>query len=271
LFSLQPPPDIVRRLAPLDGLALRLMLAGVLLEPVYLANHARILTLLHWTLVLANGRRPPTKNDLTGLFAAMSDHPSFSDEDPPEDAFVDIVWVPQWELRIFPGLYTGAGFHLQRLLDTAEEAGDDVTDAAGIRDVLALLRLSEAIAARCGLAAGAFEESEPRARLRPSSRRAFELGALTCFRAEELKALGIAREQLNRFALQPTPSLLDQPFGGTDLEHFPLIQWEDGVQVLSPPGVVGAAMAHMVLSLGPSLAESLYQPPLSFSADGPLS
>ena len=233
------------------------MLAGLLLEPCYLANHARILTLLHWTLVLANGQRPPTKNDLTGLFAAMSDHPAFSYEDPPEDTFVDIVWAPQWRLRIFPGIYTGAGFHLQRLLDTAEEAGD-VADAAGVRDVLALLRLSEAIAARRGLAAGAFEESEPRARLRPNARSALELGALTCFRDEDLKALGIAREQLNRFILQRTPELLDQPFGGTDLEHFPLIEWDDGLQVMSPPGVVGAAIAHMVLSLGPSLAESLY-------------
>jgi hypothetical protein len=65
---------------------------------------------------------------------------------------------------------------------------------------------------------------------------------LTCFRAEELKALGIAREQMNRFVLQTTSELLDQPFGGTDLEHFPLIEWKDGLQVLSPPSLVGAAM-----------------------------
>ncbi|WP_192439403.1 hypothetical protein [Ensifer sp. ENS03] len=234
------------------------MLAGILLEPAYLANHARVLTLLHWTLVLANGRRPPVKNDLTGLFAAMSHHPAASSEDPPEDSFVDIVWTPQSGFRIFPGIYTGAGFHLQRLLDVAQQAEDSVADAAHVRDVMALLRLSETIASRCGLEAGAFEESEPRASLRPNSRHALKLGALTCFSAEELNALGIEREQLNRFVLQPTPYLLEQPFGGTDLEHFPLLEWEGGVQVLSPPGLVGAAIAHMVLALGPPLAESLY-------------
>lgn len=239
-------------------MALRLMLAGILLEPVYLANHARILTLLHWTLVLANGQRPPTKNDLTGLFAAMSKHPAASYEDPPEDVFVDIVWTPQSGFRIFPGIHYGAGFHLQRLLDTAERAGDNVADASGVRDVLALLRLSEAVADRRGLAADVFEESEPRARLRPNSRRALDLGALTCFSAEELNALGIEREQLNRFVLQSTPMLLNQPFGRTELERFPLMEWKDGLQVLNPPGLANAAVAHMVLSLGPSHAESLY-------------
>jgi hypothetical protein len=258
LFSLQPPVDIARRLASIDGESLRLILAGILLEPAYLANHARILTLLHWTLVLANGRRPPVKNDLTGLFAAMLHHPAALSEDPPEDAFVDIVWTPQSGFRIFPGIYTGAGFHLQRLLDTAQQAEDNVADATGLRDVMALLRLSETIASRCGLAAGAFEESQPRASLRPNSRHALKLGALTCFRAEELNALGIEREQLNRFVLQPTPDLLEKPFGATDLEHFPLLEWEDGVQVLSPPSLIVAAIAHMVLALGPSLAESLY-------------
>lgn len=188
----------------------------------------------------------------------MSHHPAALSEDPPEDAFVDIVWTLQSGFRIFPGIYTGAGFHLQRLLDTAQQAEDNVADATGVRDVMALLRLSEAVASRCGLAAGAFEESQPRASLRPSSRHAFKLGALTCFRAEELKALSIEPEQLNRFVLRPTPDLLEQPFGGTDLEHFPLKEWEGGVQVLSPPGLVGAAIAHMVLALGPSLAESLY-------------
>ncbi|WP_292634487.1 hypothetical protein [Mesorhizobium sp.] len=239
-------------------MTLRLMLAGILLQPAYLANHARILTLLHWTIVLANGRRPPVRNDLTVLFSAMSDHPAILSEDPPEDSFVDIVWTPQSGLRIFPGIYTGAGFHLQRLLDTAQQAEDNIAGAAGVRDVMALLRLSETIASRCGLVAGVFEESQPRASLRPHSRRALKLGALTCFNAEELKALGIERERLKRFILQPTPGLLEQPFGGTDLEHFPLIEWEGGVQVLSPPSLVGAAIAHIVLSLGPSHAESLY-------------
>ncbi len=234
------------------------MLAGLLLDPAYLANHARILTLLHWALVLANGRRPPVKNDLTGLFTAMSHHPAALSEDPPEDVFVDIVWTLESGFRIFPGIYTGAGFHLQRLLDTAQQAEDNVADATGVRDVMALLRLSEAVASRRGLAAGAFEESQPRASLRPSSRHAFKLGALTCFRAEDLIALGIEPEQLNRFVLRPTPDLVEQPFGATDLEHFPLIEWEGGVQVLSPPGLVSAAIAHMVLGLGPSLAESLY-------------
>ncbi|WID99675.1 hypothetical protein QO058_30200 (plasmid) [Bosea vestrisii] len=259
MFSLRPPPAIIRSLTPLDGVALRLMLTGLLLEPAFLANHARILTLLHWTLVLAKGRRPPTKNDLTVLFAAMSDHSSFSYEDPAEDVFVDIVWTPQWGLRIFPGMYTGVGFHLQRLLDTAEQAGDDVADISGVRDVVALLRLSESLAARRRLEVGAFAESEPGTQLRPNVRRAFKFGSLALFRAEELDVLSIEREQLNRFVLQPTRRLLEQPFGGTDLDHFPLIECEDGLQVLSPSGLANAAVAHLVFSLGPSHAETLYQ------------
>ncbi|TRC73985.1 hypothetical protein FJV80_29735 [Mesorhizobium sp. WSM4310] len=258
MFSLQPPVDIARLLAPLDGTTLRFMLTGILLEPAYLANHARILTLLHWALVLANGRRPPVKNDLTGLFAAMSDHPAALSEDPPENVFVDIVWTTQSGFRIFPGIYTGAGFHLQRLLDTAQQEEDNVADATAVRDVMALLCLSEAVASRCGLPAGAFEESQPRASIRPNSRHAFKLGAFTSFRAEELNALGIEAAHLKRFVLQPTPDLLEQPFGATDLENSPLIEWEGGVQVLSPPGLVAAAIAHMVLALGPSLAKSLY-------------
>ncbi len=171
---------------------------------------------------------------------------------------MDIVWTPEFGLRIFPGIYTGAGFHLQRLLDTAEQAGDDVADAAGVRNVITLLRLSEVLVARRGLAAGAFEESEPTAALRPNSRRAFELGTLTCFRAKELALVGIEREHLNSFVLQSKATLLDQPFGRSDLQRSPLMEWEDGVQVLSPPGLVAAAIPHLVLSLGPSHAENLY-------------
>lgn len=257
MFSLDASDAIAQRLKPLDPEALSVVLTGLLLSPEHHAHYSRIYTLLHWALALADGQRLPTRGQLIELFGMMESHPARLSEDPPEELFTDEVWTDERRFRIFPGLYHGAAYHLQRLLICVDpgEAGP----AVGVRRTLALLALSDALAERNGYVAGLPGDVSPRAPIRPDLRAASRRGETATFGVDDLAALGVSTDDLEPFILEDTSDLLSDMFGTTSLEHRPLVRSGSGVRVLSPPTLSAAARAHLVLALGPGAAERFYE------------
>jgi hypothetical protein len=68
-------------------------------------------------LVTARGHKRVTRKELAGLLNGFEDHAAAQSEDPAEDVFVSAVSTPTGQFRIFNGIYAGADYNLQRLLD----------------------------------------------------------------------------------------------------------------------------------------------------------
>src|SRR6476620_1851012 len=73
-------------------------------------------------------------------------------EDPPEDVFVSNVITPNGNFRIFEGTWESSDFYLQTILSVVETLPDNDASRQLRREVLAILKLSEEVAARRGLA-----------------------------------------------------------------------------------------------------------------------
>ena len=117
MFAFDVPLKLLRQIARFSRNDLIDKLVGLGLSPEYQANAARIETLIQIALVEAHGRKRATRNDLTKLLNGFGDHAAVHHEDPAEDVFVSAVSSPTGQFQIFNGIYPGADYSFQRLLD----------------------------------------------------------------------------------------------------------------------------------------------------------
>jgi hypothetical protein len=219
-------------------------LVGLSLSPEYQSNHLRILTLLQVALVRATGKRRASCSNLASMLNGLRDHDAGRNEDPAEDVFVSGVSTPDGDFKIFNGIYTGADFSLQRVLDAVLSQDFPAHDllAEGCR---ALLTLSNAIAQRCGFSANEYAPSQQwqdrwPVRLSPLIKR----GRAVRFSPAELSELSVRREHLSPFLLEKVDGLLDAPYGYTALGRRPLLSDGTGVTIPIPSLISPALRLH---------------------------
>ncbi|HXP73745.1 MAG TPA: hypothetical protein VN823_06330 [Stellaceae bacterium] len=145
-------PTLCERLKECDPISLAGAFGGLLVLPELQSNCIRLEVLVHLSLALGAGSGTANELLVTELFAAVGSGPCGRAEDPAEDVFVASIGTPRGNFRVLEGIWESGGFFLQRFLDAVEKMPkgsgyDDLRES-----IYSLLRLSDAVCARAGLA-----------------------------------------------------------------------------------------------------------------------
>jgi hypothetical protein len=222
--------------------------AGLLTAPELQANCYRLEYLVHLAIAYCEGKDKPTQDLVQRTFKILGDGVCGMAEDPVEDVFVSLVNTPRGNFRVLEGIREGHGFHLQRILDVVERMPLKQPFLGIHHGVEALLKLSEAVAERAGLAEGTLGQEMP-LRAVPNGllhqvppRRQF-----IQFSQSDLKRLQIPASLLSDFGFRPSlrRTILNQAPGHTEIERRPVIFQHDDAYLLLPTAV-GSAITRFV-------------------------
>ena len=267
MLTLDVPLELFKQVARYERADLLDKLVGLGLSPEYHANAARIEILIYVALTGARGKKRATRNELAALLNGLGDFIR-RNEDPAEDVFVSAVSMPIGQFRIFNGIFAGADYSLQRLLD-AVLSRDFSTREAIERQCAALLRLSEAVARRCNFAINQFAESRYWRTDWPLSLPVLTArGAATHFAYRDLIELGVDPADLEPFCIHSLDGLLDDAFGEIKLHRWPIIKTDSGIHLPIPSFVSPALRLYLAQAISsgviPSKAVEVFHSSLIF-------
>ena len=151
--------------------------------------------------------------------------------------------------RILQGDCEASDYHLQGIIDVllSEELPKDCNRI--LQPVLALLALSEEVAARMGLPRWHLESGSPQADIRlPSNDALRRAASAICFSEDQLEEMGIRPELLAPFILRDAdrPGILAQAIGNTSLERRPLVRVGRKL-ILALPNGISPAIRRFVI------------------------
>jgi hypothetical protein len=233
---------VVRSLARYDYESIAPVVAGFLTFPSYHANTLRLDIMCHLARYACNGTRQADR-DVLVLCAGrhLSDSELIRLEDPVEDTFIGNVSSHYGNFRLFRGIEESGDYWVASILKVFEEPNLPPPIQLLADQILALLRLSEAVVQRRGFNRYLFGGNEfLRRRLEiPQWRELTSASQAVIFSLNELAGLGISVEHLAPFIFEQADRarLLDQTTGHSDLQRFPLARL-DGKIVLTAPHAV---------------------------------
>lgn len=242
-------PTLLKEFRKLDPAVTAASFAALLTAPELQANCYRLEYLVHLAVAYCNGQARPTQDLIQRAFKILGVGVCGMAEDPAEDVFVSLVSTPRGNFRVFEGIHEGNGFHLQRILNVVETMPQEEPFERIRNAVEAVLRLSEALAKRAGLAAGDLGQELPlkdipKGALQkiPARRQNIQ------FSNSDLEQLGMSRSLLSEFAFGPglRSLILSQSPGDTELERRPLV-FHNGAALLLLPTAVGPALTRFVI------------------------
>ena len=245
-------PGIVRRLAKYSLSSVAAALGGMLTRPELHPCTARLEALCHLAALACRGTEPvPAANLRDWLNGSLLADDVARAEDPVEDVFVSCVVSWTGTSRIFEGIWEGNDFYLQSCLAALNDPGIRSVREQVFGPVRALLRISDAVAARGGLPRHTCSQGRPRARIPVTRTGVAEHGARVTFDRTALDGMGIGMADLATFVFDASRagSLLDQTIGHTDLERRPLVVGRDGSLLLALPTAVSAAIRRFVMEV----------------------
>src|ERR1700687_392219 len=241
--------ETVAALGGLEPLQTAAEFGRLLALPGFQANCLRLEVLVHLSVAYCHGKAVPTAQFIRNSFDGLGKGHCGRMEDPAEDMFVSLVNTPRGNLRIFEGIREGAGFHLQRILDIIEGMPDR-EPFNRIRDcVEALLKLSEAVAARLGVRANSLGQEIPLAKMPKAIVDQLGTGTrLLRFEETDLRRLRLSIELLADFVFnfEEASRLRAQTVGHTDLERRPLARHDACLHLLLPTAI-SSAITRMLI------------------------
>lgn len=227
--------------------------------PVFATATVRLEVLANLACLHCRGDAAPTSDDLRRwVNDVLGGLPLQRLEDPLEDVVVSSVRTPSGNYRLVEGTWELADANLQDAVDvlTALPPGGD--RARVVREIRALLALSEAECARAGVARWAVpEEVLPRREVLPETLAVEDLGRRATFTPSELDVLGVDVDDLGPFVWLPAAPpkakrrkrVVNQPRGRDEappLERRPVTLFGDRVVLACPPSVSAAARSHVL-------------------------
>lgn len=225
------------------------LVAGLLTQPALQANTLRIELLIHLLVAFSVGSRKPSRREITRWLNFELGSTVFTlIEDPPEDVFLSNVAKSEGNFRVFEGLWESSDFYLQRVVNVVETLPEKEDCRQLKREVLAILKLSEEIAARRGLArfspGNGYDKQEidlPTLQHMKSLRRAIT------FSPADLERLQIRPADLEPFIFPPylRMQLGAHPLGDTELEWRPIIHDNAKWSILLPTAISIAVRQHV--------------------------
>lgn len=159
---------------------------------------------MHLAVAYSAGKGAPSIAFVKRSFSRLGQGSCGRMEDPAEDVFVNLVSTPRGNYRVYEGIWEGAGYHLQRILNIVEAMPVGAEYVRLHKAIESLLRLSDAVAERAGVREYDLGEEFPRQAL-PSSL-VGDLAStrdLVRFKAAELEQFGISTDALSEFAFSP--------------------------------------------------------------------
>jgi hypothetical protein len=222
-------------------------IAGLLTVPECATATIRLETLANLAYLHCRGTCSPAIGDLRKwVDRSLGAHRIASLEDPLEDVFVSAIATPGGVYRIFEGTWELNDANLQDTIDciAALEAGAPRWSL--VRQVRALLTLSETVCARRNLPRWLVPTAtQPRRSVLASEIALEPLIRAVTFSPEDLRELGITSRDIAPFVAQSldsiSPNISDPP-----LERCPLVRVDDTL-ILACPAAVSPAIRMYVL------------------------
>lgn len=245
---LEAHPNLACALQPYDAVHTTSLIAGLLTVPALQSNCVRLETLAHLALYAGAGGRKPTPKSIWSWFDTLGGGPCGFMEDPAEDAFTTVVTTPRGNFLILEGIWESAAFYLQRIVNIVETTPGDEGWLALRESVRAMLKLSDLVCERSGLARYTFVNPSPDTHLRREVERTISaLRKRVVFSVDELLERGIAVEALEPFVFHPN---LRTVIPGSSLTHSPLVQHplllRNGQVVVALPTAMSVAIRGLV-------------------------
>lgn len=223
-------------------------LAGLLTRPENHCATARIEALIHLAALACCGNKEPRPRHLRQWLNGMvRNDPICQLEVPVEDVFVSNVGA--WgNSRLFAGRWPSNSDHVQACVGTLLSLHDRPWATQTLRHVMALLRVSEAVADRAGIARNTRTTGRPREAIGVRASAVAESNAHVRFSDDELFAIGVRRADLNPFLFQEEHArlLAGESIGHTVLERRPLVRYRAETTVALPTGI-GAGIRRFVI------------------------
>ena len=242
-------PQLARKLSRFSFPKAAQLVAALGLLPELLENSIRIEVLTHLVATCCNGKVQPKPADLfewVGKF--MSDSPVAPKEDPAEDLFVACVNSDYGSYRIFQGNFADGAFLVERLIAFYAEKPDFPSFQETIDGILALLKISDALAERAGIPRYCAGKGSAAQRIYLPKWKVLEPKVRSVvFTDEELNSFGIEKGLLTDFLFKEEhrEQLAQEKLWNSSLERRPLLEVENGILVLEPSTLSRTAVRFM--------------------------
>ncbi len=224
-------------------------LASLLIRPENHTATARIEALIHLAAFACRGEKGPTPTQVSEWLNVMVYKDPITElEGPVEDVFVSNVATWFGNVRLFEGRWQNNGDYMQACILAMYRVAEHSWAAEAFRCIMALFRVSEAVAERAKVDRYLRTESSPRAKIALNFSNATETTGYVSFSREELIAIGVDPVDLDPFVFQEEHAdlLVEQSIGHTALERRPLVRL-GGRTIVVLPTAIGAAIRRFVI------------------------
>jgi hypothetical protein len=230
---------IIEGISKYDPIKMASAFAVMLTKKELQSNCLRLEALVHVCLLCCKGYKNPTQKIVMRLYTKFGEGYFGMMEDPAEDVFVSLVTTPVGSFRIFEGLWESAAYYLQRVLNVIENMPDIGPYVQFKRSVVALLRLSDAVACRVNVDRYTLGNENTVASLPLEILSRLKDTRSIAFHISELSRYDIDIDGLVPFMF--TRDMLDglsyEEIGHSTLERRPLVRNSNHIYVLLPSSI----------------------------------
>ena len=253
---------LVKRLQKFNFPTVAALLAGLLTRPENHTATARIEALLHLAALTCSGRKKAGLRQLREWLTEIDEDPIAKLEIPVEDVFVSNVEAWFGNARLFQGRWENNAEYVRACTETLLTLGEERPWAQeALRHIMALLRVSEALAERAGAERYTRTESRPRERIVLRVSTVKDSSRHVAFSEKGLAAIGVSLGDLYPFAIQDkhVRSLAGQTMGHSALERRPLLRFK-GRTTVALPTAIGVAIRRFAIEQAAAAGDlRLYQ------------
>ncbi len=224
-------------------------LAGLMTQPENHVAITRLELLVHLAALSCSGDRSPSEKHLRKwLNDYVLKDPITEFEGPVEDVFVSNVVSWFGNVRTFEGRWDGNSYYVETCIAGLLRICDRPWVLKALVHIMALLRISDAVADRAQIGRYTCSESQPRQPIKTNISMISHSVSHVCFDSHELDQLEVHLKDLIPFIFEPqyTSSLVDESLGHTSIERRPIVYLE-GRLIVALPTAVGVAVRRFAI------------------------
>lgn len=226
------------------------LLASLLTLPDYQSHCIRFESLVALAMVYCNGQKKAQIAQAKHWFSQIGKSHYVMAEDPAEDVFVSLVQDENGDYRLLGGIWEGAGFYTQIILDVIATMPDEEPYGQIKKSVRALLIISDIVCEKAGLQRYQLGSDELHSEFLPNKALGRnELVSHITIAFTDLERYEIKRTHIEPFILQPQlrNALAEQELGNSDLDRCPLSVFDESHVVVTLPSSLTVALRGYVI------------------------
>jgi hypothetical protein len=243
--------SLVRNLAKYDPLTTVSLLASLLTLPEYQSHCIRFEILVALAVMHCRGRKKASKNAAIRWFVQIGRSNCIASEDAAEDVFVSLVSDNTRDFRLIEGVWEGAGFYTQLILDIVGTMPDTGQFEQIKKSVRALLVISDMVCDKAGLVRYQLGSVLFHSKISPHTLPFSEtLISRVVISLANLNEYGITLHDITPFIFLPQmrKALSAQQIGLSHLDRCPLIVYDDKHLTVALPSAISVAIRDYVIA-----------------------